>query len=110
VRLKPEEILKCLGLVVPAEGLEIDAKEAPIHIAALTLLGRTLRMRAIPDRELMGLSVGIAVLYDKWCGRPVEELTRDVDLLRTSIEKLLIDNYFLGPEAIRRPIQEQPQG
>ena len=50
--LKPVQILECLGLTVPAGGIEVGADDMLFYISALQLIGKTMSVAQIPDEAL----------------------------------------------------------
>lgn len=52
MKMKPCEILQCLGFDVPPEGIEINPDESHLYIEALSAVRVTLDISAIPDSTM----------------------------------------------------------
>ncbi|MGD8911300.1 MAG: hypothetical protein PVI97_04670 [Candidatus Thiodiazotropha sp.] len=55
MRITPHEILYCLGLDVPPEGIEVNTNEVRLYIELFRALGETIDVSAIPESALGNL-------------------------------------------------------
>lgn len=65
MKLTPTEILKLLGLTVPEDGIEVG-EDLYFHQSMLTLLGRTMKLEAIPDANINLRHEQLRELVQSW--------------------------------------------
>ncbi|WP_186130650.1 hypothetical protein [Burkholderia gladioli] len=99
--LSPDEVLKHLGIYVPRDGIEIDPTDSYRTITLLQLLGRQLRIDAIPDADLQTMLVGMHGVLGQQPGVPAtpEDLAR----LRVSLN-LTLNRVFGMKTASTAPV------
>lgn len=66
MKLKPTEILKHLGFVIPEEGIEINENDAFLLTSALKLAGKSIDVDKIEDAELAEVHGGLAGIVSGW--------------------------------------------
>ncbi len=70
MKLKPHEILNHLGFDIDEEGVYINENDAFYCSESLRLVGKTLNVDNIPEKELSELRNRLSGLVSTWTGKP----------------------------------------
>src|SRR3546814_18501137 len=54
-RITPHEVLKYLGFDIPEDGIDVNDFDMLLHARSLSLLGHTIKVEAISEKDLKSL-------------------------------------------------------
>lgn len=83
--LTPLEILKYLGIDVPAEGITINPNDAFLYTQLLTVLGGRMNVDSIPVSELVYLDTGLRAIAGSGRKEGDEPTHEELERVRTTL-------------------------